>query len=221
MKAFVSWSGGKDCMLALYREQQKGDYSFVSLLNMCHEDGQHSRSHGMKNELIQAQAEALGIPLLQKPSTRQQYETNFKAALADLKKQGVSHGIFGDIYLMAHRDWIDRVCQEMEITPVYPLWENPTTALLQEFIQAGFQTKVVSVREFLLDKSWLGRIIDQSFYEEITQLEGIDPCAEEGEYHSFVFNGPNFKQPVAFTAGEPYFHDRHWFVPLESAVPCA
>lgn len=214
MKLFASWSGGKDCMLALYRVLQDKQHEVSYLINMCDADGLHSRSHGMSKILVAQQAAALGIALVQPESDLKSYEIHFKAAIADLKKQGVTGGVFGDIYLQAHRDWIERVCAEMEIQPFFPLWENSTIDLMHEFIQAEFKTIVVSVNAQSLPQSWLGRVIDTQFMTDILQLEGVDPCAENGEYHSFVYDGPLFSKPVSFSNGEPYFKDNHWFLNL-------
>lgn len=214
MKVFASWSGGKDCMLALYRVLQEGAHEVESLVNMCDSDGEHSRSHGIRKQLIAAQAEQISISVIQEPTDFTGYEVCFKAVITDLKKKGVTAGVFGDIYLMEHRTWIERVCDELNITPLFPLWENDTKSLLNEFIDAGFGALTVAVNTDSLDESWLGRELDRAFYRDITSLEGIDPCAENGEYHSFVHAGPIFSQPVSFSKGEPYQRGNHIFLPL-------
>jgi uncharacterized protein (TIGR00290 family) len=216
MKAFVSWSGGKDCMLALYRFLQQSDSEVVSLVNMCDDRSELSRSHGLSQAMIAKQADALGVRLTQRKTGSSLYEQNFKAVISDLKKEGVTAGVFGDIYLMEHRIWIERVCNEAGITPVFPLWNNDTKALLAEFMEAGFEALTVSVRESMLPESWLGRLLDRSFLNDISTLDGIDACAENGEYHSFVFNGPIFKHPVLFSKGKRYRADNHIFLTIEA-----
>jgi diphthine-ammonia ligase len=215
MKLFVSWSGGKDCMLALYRILQDKKHEVSHLINMCDVDDKHSRSHGMRKHLIAQQAMSMGVEIIQPVSDFKSYEILFKASIRHLKEQGITGGVFGDIYLQVHRDWIERVCSEMGIQPFFPLWENNTSDLLQEFIHAGFKTIVVSVNAQHLPQSWLGRDIDTKFVADILKLDGIDPCAENGEYHSFVYDGPIFQSPVAFSKGQEYFKDNHWFLDLK------
>ncbi len=215
MKVFASWSGGKDCMLAVHRQLKVKDIEVVCLVNMCDSDGEHSRSHGIKKELIAKQAQEMSIPIVQKAIDNRGYEECFKSVIADQKRQGIEGGIFGDIYLMEHRTWIERVCAEMDIVPIFPLWENNTRLLLKEFIDAGFKTLTVAVNTNMLDRSWLGKVLDTSFYDEITGMNDIDPCAENGEYHSFVFDGPLFKKPVAYVNEGIIHKENHTFLKLK------
>ena len=212
MNLFASWSGGKDCTLALYRILQQKEHEVPYLINMCDVDGHHSRSHGMHKEVIARQAAQLGIEILQPETDTASYESKFKKAIAQLKEKGVTGGVFGDIYLQVHRDWIERVCADMDIQPFFPLWENSSAQMIEEFVNAGFKTRVVAVNTRLLPKDWLGRIIDKQFISDILGLSGIDPCAENGEYHSFVYDGPLFKQPIQVSLGKEYFKDNHWFL---------
>ncbi len=214
MNVFVSWSGGKDCMLALNRIINEKKHNVIALVNMCNADGKHSGSHGLTKNIIEQQAKELGIPIIQQAVNEKGYEYNFKQVISQLIKHGVQGGIFGDIYLEAHHEWITRVCSELNITPIFPLWLNNTKELLNEFIDYGFETVTVSVNSTHLSKEWLGKIINKQFLEDITLLNGIDACAENGEYHSFVFNGPIFNKPIQFTIGEPRFEKNHWLLPL-------
>lgn len=214
MNLFVSWSGGKDCMLALHRVLKEKKHKVVALVNMCSADSEHSGSHGLSKKLIHSQAKELGIPIIQQAVDSNGYEHNFKQVITELKKQDIQGGIFGDIYLEAHHEWITRVCSEMEIAPLFPLWQNNTNTLLHEFINAGFETLAVSVNSKFLSKDWLGRKLNQEFLNDISKIEGIDACAENGEYHSFVYNGPIFKNPILFTTTEPRFENNHWLLPL-------
>ena len=215
MKAFVSWSSGKDCTYALHRFLSISAGEVVCLLNMTDAGGDKSRSHGISNAIIQRQAEQLGIPLVQKPTSRGVYEQDFKAAIAELKLQGVNTGIFGDIYLDAHREWIERVCEEMEVEPVFPLWGINTTDLMADFISDGFKTVIVSVRKGKLPSRFLGRVLNNDLIAEITSVPDADACGENGEYHSFVFDGPIFNSPVSFEKGEITEDDKHWFLELK------
>jgi len=215
MELFTSWSGGKDCMLALYRILQKNQYDVNYLVNMYNGESQRSHSHGINGEWIVKQAESLRIPLIQKNTTTGNYEKNFKQVLAEIKAKGVEGGIFGDIYLQGHRDWIERVCKEMELTPFFPLWQEDTLKLINEFVDEGFRSVVVSTRKDMLDKKWLGRQLNKEFIYDIRQHEGLDPCAENGEYHTYVFDGPIFNYPVNFKNGSIYKDTKHWFLELE------
>jgi uncharacterized protein (TIGR00290 family) len=214
MKAFASWSGGKDCMLAAHRILKQNKIEITHLVNMCDTDDMHSRSHGIKKEFIQQQAKAINIALIQKAIDNSGYEACFKAVIQTLKEEGVEAGIFGDIYLMEHRTWIERVCKEMDITPLFPLWENDTNELLKEFIDEGFHSITVAINTNFLDHNWLGRNMDNSFYTDITALENIDPCAENGEYHSFVFDGPIFSDSIEINKGEVTHKNNHSFLEL-------
>jgi uncharacterized protein (TIGR00290 family) len=214
MKVFVSWSGGKDCTLALYRFLRSGRGEVSCLLNMCEIGGEQSRSHGLKSDLLQAQATKMNIPLVQQTIDANGYEVNFKAMVNRLKNEGITAGVFGDIYLQEHRAWIERVCGELGIEAIFPLWGSNTLDLLNEFVEHGFRTLTVSVRSTMLSDAWLGREINQEFIEEIKALSDIDPCAENGEYHSFVFDGPVFKSPVKFSKGDVTHRDNHYFLKL-------
>jgi len=214
MLLFSSWSGGKDCMLALYRIQKSGDHQVKTLLNMCDADSDISRSHGIRQNLVVRQAKALGIELLQPKTDRAGYEQNFKAAILKLKGQGITGGVFGDIYLWEHRRWIERVCADCGVEALFPLWDKPVQDLAVEIILSGFRTIVVSVNAKQLTENFIGRIYDQDFVDELSKIEGVDVCAELGEFHSFVFDGPNFKHPVAFQKGAVNFWDNHWFLEI-------
>ncbi len=212
MKAFVSWSSGKESCLSLFRMRKEVDVKY--LFNMIDEDGKHSRSHRLDKKLIQLQAKALGIPLIQQSSTWQSYEDVFKQMVAKLKDEGIAAGIFGDIDMQAHRDWVENVCVYAGIKSILPLWQEERERLVCEFIAAGFKAVVVVVNEKYLGKEWLGRIIDESFIADLKSLPEVDVAGEKGEYHTFVYDGPNFKNPVAFSEGEKVYNNGYWFFDL-------
>ncbi|GAO30720.1 hypothetical protein JCM15548_13026 [Geofilum rubicundum JCM 15548] len=116
----------------------------------------------------------MNIPIVQQATDFTGYESCFKAVIADLKKEGVTAGVFGDIYLVEHRKWIERVCKELDMDPIFPLWENDTKALLKEFIEEGFKAFTVAINTHKLDKNWIGRELDRSFFNDITTVEDID-----------------------------------------------
>ncbi len=214
MKAFVSWSGGKDTSLACYRAKNIDDFEVKYLLNMVSEDGKHSRSHGVSSKLLKLQAEAIGIPIVQRKTTWKTYEEEFKRAVSDLEKDGIEAGVFGDIDLQGHRDWVERVCKEIGIRPILPLWKEEREKLLEEFIQAGFKAIVVATNADFLGEEWLGREINGKFIEGLKAIGDVDLCGERGEYHTFVYDGPIFKNVIEFTVGEKVLKDKHWFLEL-------
>lgn len=214
MKAFVSWSGGKDASLSFYRAMQNEDVEVACLLNMISEDGGHSRTHGISSGLLQVQADALGIPIIQPKTSWQEYEKEYKAVISGLKNKGIQIGIFGDIDVQEHREWVERVCNETGIRPVIPLWKEDREALLKEFIRTGFKAVVVATKAEFLDKEWLGRGIDAKFIEELKAEDHVDLCGENGEYHTFVYNGPIFKKCIDFISGEKVLKDGHWFLKI-------
>ena len=213
-KAFVSWSGGKETSLACYKATQNKNLTIKYLLNMISEDGKHSRSHGISSALLRAQADAMGIPIIQRKTTWEGYEGVFKEAVSELKKEGVKTGVFGDIDLQEHRDWVERVCREIGIRPVLPLWKEDREKLLREFIRVGFKAIVIATKADLLGKKWLGRKIDEEFIEDLKRLNNIDLCGEKGEYHTFVFDGPLFKKRIEITKSKKVLRKKHWFLEI-------
>ncbi|MCW1734987.1 diphthine--ammonia ligase [Anaerorudis cellulosivorans] len=201
MKGFISWSGGKDCMNALYRFLNEQDNEVLCLLNMTDENSDRSRSHGISNDMIRRQAEKMGIPLVQYPTSREQYKNNSKKIITRLKADGVDAGIFGDIYLQAHRKWIESVCSELKIKAFFPLWGEDPGYLVRNFIKDGFKAVVVAVEKNRMDVRFLGRTIDHVFLNDLHHVHGIDVCGENGEYHTFVFDGPIFNEAVPFETG--------------------
>lgn len=193
---FASWSGGKDSCLALWKALKQG-YKVSYLLNMLNETGSKSRSHGLPKDILILQSKSIGIPIVQRNTTWSNYEAEFKTVVKELKSLGVKGGIFGDIYLQEHCDWIERVCNEININVLLPLWKAPTKKLVQEFISEGFEAIIVSVKADIFEESWLGRLLDENLLEDLITI-GVDPCGEAGEYHTLVIDGPLFKKRVSF-----------------------
>lgn len=216
MKAFVSWSGGKDCMLALYYFLQDIGNQSPYLVNFIDPSIHKSKSHQIDSSLLVAQSEALNIPLIQEAvQAENNYEFHLKKVISELKTQGVNAGIFGDIHLQEHRTWIERVCQEMDITAVFPLWGRTTSSILDNFISMGFRSLIIAVRNKAEFAPLLGRIIDQKLVEELKQIEAIDLCGEQGEYHSFVFDGPIFNKCIHLSKDETYTEGNAIFLPIK------
>lgn len=193
-KFFCSWSGGKDSCLALYRAIQQGGKSEV-LLTMMVEDGKRSRSHGLPDTVIQSQAEALGLQSFVRSTSWDGYEQTFVSVLREFKEQDITCGIFGDIDLEAHREWVERICSSVGIQAYEPLWQNARRDLLDEFMQLGFKATIVAVNQGALDNSFLGRTLNRQVIADL-ESAGVDASGEEGEYHTVVTDGPIFSRPV-------------------------
>jgi diphthine-ammonia ligase len=216
-KAFVSWSGGKDCCLACFKAMNDGlDVRF--LLNMATEDGMRSRSHGLSKEVLEMQAQAIDLPLIQRMTSWNDYEQEFSKVLLELKEQGVTDGIFGDIDLDEHRLWVERVCQEYGITPHLPLWAQDQSALLREFIDSGFKALIVAVDASVMGEEWLGRVVDANLVVDLEKAGNITPCGEAGEYHTLVIGGPIFKKDLEVSTAERIMRDNHWYLDIKSVV---
>jgi diphthine-ammonia ligase len=213
LRFFCSWSGGKDSCLSLYRALNAG-YSCSSLFTMIDETGNHSRSHGLFPETLKAQAAAMGIPLRTAAATWGNYELQFKKQASLFRDENVLHGVFGDIDLEPHREWIERVCREAGITPHLPLWKGVRRTLVQEFIDAGFKALVVVVNTRKMPDRFLGRLIDATLVDELEAI-GVDACGENGEFHTFVFDGPLFRRNLYFSKGTAIVNDGYAFLPID------
>jgi len=217
-KVISSWSGGKDGCLALYRVLKQG-YSVKTLLNFISKGSRRGCFHGLEGPLLKLQADLLGMPLVQWEVSpdMQKYEEEFKAAVRELRGSDTSHMVFGDIYLLDHQSWVERVCSEINITPLEPLWNNPVDDLIGEFCDAGFKAVIVSCRSELMGKEYLGRYVDRELAEEL-KAKGICPCGEKGEYHTLVVDGPIFRRPLRILRAEPVLKEsfwKHWFLDIQ------
>ena len=218
MNAFVCWSGGKDSTISLYIAMKNRNIKIKYLLNMVSEDGIFSRSHGINSTLLNLQAQAIGIPVVQRRTTWENYESEFKKVVTELKNKDIQAGVFGDIDLQEHRDWVERVCKDTGIKPILPLWKKEREELMNEFVSSKFKATVVATNADFLGKEWLGREVDNKFIDDLTKLGDIDLCGEKGEYHTFVFDGPIFRKPVEFISGEKVLKEEHWFLELSPKI---
>jgi uncharacterized protein (TIGR00290 family) len=194
MKLIASWSGGKDSAFALHKAMQEGH--MVQNLLIMMQDKATSNFHMIGSQLLDAQSDAMGIPIVKVPTTPETYEEEFRKALVDAKKKGIDGIITGDIYDVALHEpgWLDKVTKEIGLTPVRPLWHRDTTEVLDEFIKEGFKATVVRVKKELLGMEWLERTLDRQFFNDLKKLGTVDLCGERGEYHTFVTDGPIFKK---------------------------
>jgi len=203
-KALFNWSSGKDSALALYKILQNPEFEINCLLTSVNQQYQRISMHGVRVELLEQQAESINIPLeiMQIPEmpTMEVYENMMQQTLEKLKKKGITHSVFGDIFLEDLRKYRENKLSTLGYEGVFPIWKIPTQDLIQEFIALGFKTIVVCVNERYLDKSFVGRVIDQQFIDDLP--DNVDVCGENGEFHTFSFDGPIFKKPIDFEIGE-------------------
>lgn len=213
VNSLCSWSGGKDSCYALMQSMRDGGTPAV-LLNILNEEGRISRSHGIPSAILQAQAEAAGLPIHLASASWEAYETVFVASLIRLKQQyGITQAVFGDIDLQAHRDWEEKVCEKAGITAVLPLWQQDRKKLVTAMLDAGIETMIVSCNT-IMGESFLGRTITPALVEELEAM-GIDACGENGEYHTLVTNCPLFNQPLRVHVAGKMQHGDYWFTSLE------
>ncbi len=213
-----SWSGGKDSCLACYKAIRQG-YKVEFLLNFISREYKRCCFHGTTAELLQLQAESVGIPLAQKEVTAdmQKYEEEFKEAVLALKEKGVNKMVFGDIFLLDRINWVERVCKEIDITPVMPLWNNSPESIIEEFIDSGFKALVVSCQADKFGKDFIGRYIDKKMINEL-KSKNICPCGENGEFHTLVIDGPLFKRGIKILESEAVLKEgfwKYWFLDIK------
>ena len=196
MKVVASWSGGKDGCFACYKAIRQG-FEVVNLLTMMMSESK-SNFHMIRSDMLDAQADAIGIPLVKQKTTPETYEKDFKNVLGQLKAKGVEGLVTGDIYEVAGHEegWLNRVCREVGLKPVKPLWMGDTKQIFLDYINAGFKATVVRTKLDLLGMDWLGRQLDKKFFDDVVKLGNVDPCGEGGEYHTFVTDGPTFKKKI-------------------------
>jgi uncharacterized protein (TIGR00290 family) len=211
--ALVSWSGGKDSCFAAMQAKDSGIIPAV-LLNVLNEEGKISRSHGIPFPILQAQATAMNLPLKMIASSWVDYEFKFTAALVELKSQyGLSHAIFGDIDLDDHKNWEEKVCMAAALKPMLPLWKQDRKQLVMQMLDVGIQTIIVSCNEKMGER-YLGKLLTIELINELEE-SGIDPCGEEGEFHTLVTDCPLYKQPVSVTVTDKLLHQNYWFAVLK------
>jgi len=210
MSYISSWSGGKDSCFACYKAICEG-YNVSHLLNFISKEYQRVSFHGTEAKLIQLQAKAIGIPLSQKETTWDGYEQEFKDAVKSLIPEGVTGMVFGDIYLQEHKDWVERVCRELGIEAIEPLWGQDPERILLEFIDSGFEATIISAKSDLFDDKWIGQKVNKEFLSYLKD-NNIDLCGENGEYHTFVTDGPMFKKKIEIAKSQPIMRDGHRFL---------
>lgn len=216
-RIILSWSGGKDSCMGLKQLHDDGAVEVAGLLTTITGDYDRISMHGVRRELLQQQAAALGLPLheviIPPKCSNADYEAAMGAALAELREQGIRTVAFGDLFLEDIRAYRDRMMASVEMATLYPVWGRDTRAFIDEFIALGFKAVTCCVDLAKLDESFSGRLIDEAFLADLPP--GIDPCGENGEFHTFVFDGPTFSQPIKFAIGERVSRDGFGFCDLE------
>jgi uncharacterized protein (TIGR00290 family) len=212
----MSWSGGKDSCLALHEIQKTREFRVAALLTTVTSDYDRISMHGVRRVLLEHQAASLGLPLHQVPITKgasnEEYETNLIEAVSAYRNQGIDSIVFGDLFLEDIKVYRDQFLARHDLRGIYPVWMRDTAEFIREFIELGFKAVLTCVDSKALDQSFAGRIIDHDF---LTALPAnVDPCGENGEFHTFVYDGPNFGQPVDLSVGETVSRDGFWFCDL-------
>ncbi|CAH0139567.1 diphthine--ammonia ligase [Peribacillus sp. NPDC101481] len=212
-KFIASFSGGKDSVLALYKAMKIGEA--VGLIVMLEEEGKRSRSHGMPPELIHAQAESIGLPVYTAAASWTDYEKVFMHLLENAKNQGAEVLVTGDLDMPAHGCWHDKVTKNAGLKLGMPLWEMNHREAVEEFMNLGFVTIIVTVNLSLgMTEDDLGRTLTHEYVKDL-EARGIDPCGEGGEFHTTVIDGPIFKQPITVRKCEIIKDGEYAFLPLE------
>lgn len=226
-KIVVSFSGGKDSILALYRLQQSEEWEINSLLTTLTEDYERTTMHGVRNELLEMQAQSLGLPLrvvwIPKDCPNDMYQQRMKKAVDDIKAEGIQYIMFGDIFLEDVKKYREKMLNGTGITPVFPIWGESTEHIIDEFLRKGFKTVVCCSDTLKIDASFTGRVIDEQFKRDYPKKHDI--CGENGEFHTFVFDGPNFSYPITYRLGETRIvkdmiseEDRFYYVDILPSV---
>lgn len=200
----ISWSGGKDSAFALFKVMASGEYDIVSLHTVIDKDNRRVGLHGVRETLVEAQASALGIPLvklyLPASNDHEAYASLVRSFYKISVLDGISHVMFGDIFLEDLRKYREELLAESGLVPDFPLWNIDTKILSDDFLLSNFKTVLCSADASLFTQGQLGITLDNDFFQSLSP--GVDPCGERGEFHTFVYDGPIFKRPVTFHKGD-------------------
>jgi len=213
---FLSWSSGKDSAWTLYNLQQNPDYEVIALVTTVNEKYKRVAMHGVREQLLQQQADAANLPIhslnIPSPCSNNDYEKVMRDFLNVMQKNNIEYMAFGDLYLEDIRQYREKQLENTGITPLFPLWKKPTRQLAHEMIDGGLEATITCVDPRKLSADFVGRRFDHNFIKSLP--DGIDPCGENGEFHSCVHNGPMFKQAIPVTNGEVVTRDDFVFSDL-------
>ena len=213
----VTWSGGKDCAMALYELQRSDACEVSALLTTVTEDYDRISMHGVRRVLLEKQAESMGLPLetifISKESSNDDYETKMRSKMLHYRSRGVASAAFGDVFLQDVRQYREDNLAKVGMKALFPLWDRDTAELARSFVELGFKAVVTCVDSNLLDGVFVGREFDTQFLSDLPST--VDPCGENGEFHSFVYDGPIFRTPIVHDKGEIVLRDgRFWYCDL-------
>ena len=223
-KVVLSWSGGKDSAMALHALLKSGQYEIVSLLTTVSKQYERISHHGVRVELLEQQAAALGIPLHklylhQANCSLEDYEALMKKAMLEYKDKDVLTVAFGDVFLQDLREYREHNLAKVGMEAIFPIWCRDTTEIVRTFIALGFKAYLTCVDNEKLGREFAGRPIDADLIRDLP--DGVDPCGENGEFHSYVYDGPIFQRPVNLSIGEVVLRDVRYFadlVPIDQRV---
>jgi uncharacterized protein (TIGR00290 family) len=215
-RALLSWSGGKDSSLALYEIRKSKDFEVVSLLTTFTKDFDRISMHGVRKALLDVQASRIGLPVeevwIGKGATNSEYESQLSKALAHHYAEGVRSVIFGDLFLEDIRKYREEKLSAMKMTAAFPIWKKDTRELASYFIKEGFRAILCTVDPGALDPTFCGREFDEALLSDLPA--GVDPCGENGEFHTFVYGGPIFERNIEVKKGEVVFRDGFYFADI-------
>lgn len=212
-KVLFAWSGGKDSAMALHEMKKANCYEITGLLTTLTEDYDRISMHGVRRALLEKQADLLGIPLekvfISKQSSNEEYESRMRAALEKYREAGVTSVAFGDIFLEELKRYREDNLANLRMKGIFPIWKKDSTKLAHAFIDEGFRAVITCVDSQALNKSFVGREFDQKFLYDLPPT--VDPCGENGEFHSFVYDGPIFKKRITYTKGHIVLRDNRFY----------
>jgi len=203
-QVLYAWSGGKDSAMALHEIRKSGEYDIAALMTTVTEDYDRVSMHGIRRVLVEQQAESIGLPLekvfITKDADNAEYEDRMREFLTGYRERGVIGVVFGDIFLEDLKKYREDKLAQVRMDAVFPIWKRDTKEMSQTFINLGFRAVITCVDTEALDGEFSGREYDESFLADLP--ENVDPCGENGEFHSFVYDGPVFREPVKWSRGE-------------------
>lgn len=212
-KILYSWSGGKDSAMALHELLKGRAYEVVALFTVVTKDYGRISMHGVREELLELQAAALGLPLekvyINKSSDNKEYEFRMKDVLMRYKKLGIEAVAFGDIFLEDLKKYREERLKEVGLEGIFPIWKRDTRELAGAFVDLGFKAVITCVDSKVLDKRFSGRLFDRQFLSDLPS--SVDPCGENGEFHSFVYDGPIFDNPIRYKIGEKILREQRFY----------
>lgn len=226
-KVILSWSGGKDSTLALYEVQKTDKYEVLGLLTTVTHEYDRISMHGVRRFLLEEQACSLGLTIdelfISKNDSDEEYRSKMRKALSEYLTLGVTTVAFGDIFLEEVRKYREENLSKMGMKGIFPLWKKDTHELARKFIDLGFKAIITCVDSKVLDKGFVGRIFNEQFLSELPF--GIDPCGENGEFHSFVYDGPSFQRRIEYVKGKIVLREKRFYycdlIPVKRASKTA